>query len=688
MLRRHRPWLGHDWSSETLEHYFQRRAAVPPPEVFWKMNQQQSRSNARPSSSSCHGVIDPSCVDEIPPEIVGKAKIDKAYRMGLPWAREYIAYLLEDNRKKLPTLAKTDERQQKLDRTGQPKSTKVRQEMLKVLQWFRDEVGLLESANLKNAERSPFCARATMFAFPKPGKFTPDGQQMMRIVTDGRLANALSSDNVSFELFTLPALLQCVSNVSHASSKSKQWYCVNADFRHYFHQLPLPQTLRNLFLFECNNECFRCKAAPMGWYLSPVIAQAITWSCVLGYGWPPNIGRREDYTTMPSWIPFRNGIEGGIFVLLDNILVITNDKSVAEYWARRLKTNADPNHLNIRFKEDPTVTTIKAGDDKSFTEFLGINFWFDCWAVKEKNTPSLLDRGGNVFTHREISSVLGEILWDLRVRFLAPLEYSELMKVYSAVTPPSVDQWDDAPEWSDEILSTLKKFYAVTRQHVRCQRLKPWHADRNKLVCYAVDACGLDARKKVQEKEPLLQTAFVDMQPEAMARWRKAKHSHEYIGVAELEAIVLAVEDAVARYPHATMIVIITDSLCAKGWVERLYSDREDARELLTRLYKILRGNGPHDPAIRVSCVYVRSGSNISDVPSREKRDLWEGTELDWEELGPKEAADAKRRLEETQWLMRFVVSGLCHRATQTGHFAVRNERVEIPTNVEKDAEQ
>ena len=66
---------------------------------------------------------------------------------------------------------------------------------------------------------------------------------------------------------------------------------------------------------------------------------------------------------------------------------------------------------------------------------------------------------------------------------------------------------------------------------------------------------------------------------------------------------------------EVSMIIIATDSLCAKGWVERMYSDRPYARFLLRRL-RDLPSHGASGP-VRLVCVYLLSEHNLSDVPSR-----------------------------------------------------------------------
>lgn len=656
MLRRQKPWTGNDWSSEMLEHYFHRH---------FQSASRTSLDESLPDEQQPDYVLTPSCIDQIPAEIVAQAKINNAFKNTTPWAQEILRYLLNDQRKKLPTVATPEKQAEKLERTGAPKSPNVRKEMLEILEWLTKEIGLLERTNLKRATKEQLHAFAVMFAVLKMGKFNADGQQMKRIITDARLANGLTSDNVSFELFTLPALLQCVSNVSHEASRRKtgKWFCVNVDLRHYYHQIPLPHHLRNLFLFKCRNSCFRAVSLPMGWYLSPIIAQALTWSLVLGYEWPSHIGKQEDYKTMPSWIPFKNK-EGGIFVLLDNILIITNDEAIAKEWTERLKRNAAPDRLNIAFKDEVKVTTIEQGKPGSFTEFLGINFWFDKWSVKEKEYKNILRRGGSLFSYREISSMLGEILWDLRVRCICPLQYADLMEVYSAVTPPTTEDWDTTRCWK-EYLPTLEKFYRTALLRLQRHRLPTWHPDPRLIRCYAVDASGVDPRHRSVPQ--VQQTALVSMQLHENYRWKKWKHQHAYIGVAELEAILRALQDAIERYPNVTLVIIATDSLCAKGWVERMFCDREDARRILEQINAILNGEIT-GRAIRVACVYVRSENNISDIPTRDTRDLDGGNALDW-----KEEKTAAQRIEATEVLLRSVVLRVCSKAILDGQAAVRN---------------
>ena len=68
------------------------------------------------------------------------------------------------------------------------------------------------------------------------------------------------------------------------------------------------------------------QTAPMGWVASPYGAQSITWSLVLltpSTHKPPgiNFGSLSKHQLPFTWIPLSAG--GGIFVILDNILVVS-----------------------------------------------------------------------------------------------------------------------------------------------------------------------------------------------------------------------------------------------------------------------------------------------------------------------------------------------------------------------------
>ena len=244
------------------------------------------------------------------------------------------------------------------------------------------------------------------------------------------------------------------------------------------------------------------------------------------------------------------------------------------------------------------------------------------------------------WTYRNVSQMLGISLWDLRVRDVSPLEYTDLLTVYSKVTPPEGKERDDLINLPADEVAAVKKYMDQAAQHLHATVWKPW-TPSGKIATYAVDASGKDPRF-VDDKSPaqvaIVSIPVVDasvdisatqpdanseptdvtrkdlaelrtaeehdnpteerlaircwndesrglsnaekwtddlvkktMNPHEVLRWMKREHKFTYIGDAELDAIIWAVEDAIEKFPEVNLIVVATDSMCAKGWAERMF---------------------------------------------------------------------------------------------------------------------
>jgi hypothetical protein len=566
-------------------------------------------------------------IDPIPSEIVAKVDIMKLQQAAPnAWIRDTLKYLHPKySVARLPIRCSEEERQKKRAKKGVPKEKRLRTVMQSVVHKLMKDSNLYKrwSPGTEVKFKAVPSAHAAAFLVEKPGKYVKismlqrsSGEvikrkkfTVLRMITDARAGNAECGDSSSFNMFTLDALLQCVSNVSHqADHGTKKWYAISADLRHWFHQLPLPEHLQQLFKLILDKITVVPCAVPMGWYLAPVIAQAATWTLVLGEAdgirLPKGTPRHD--TTMPAWLPFsKNGKSaghGGVFVLIDNIFIVTPDEDVAKKWKTKLTEMA--RHLHVIFK-DPGVRVIELDAtkiDASSVEFMGIRFHYDGWSTVEKQHDVVVT---TQMTHRQLSSLLGLVLWDMRVRNLKPLDHRELLRLYSKVTPENPDKWDELLSLEQHEEDLLSGYVADAQQHINCERMSRWAP--GKVARYAVDAC---------RSESLSQIAIVPMneskleQPSEI-RWRKNPHEYQYIGEAELLAIVWAVEDAVESDPFITAVLIATDSNCARGWVERMYADRPGARSLLRRLRVALDGR-------RIALTYVASDDNVADAPSRD----------------------------------------------------------------------
>ena len=312
---------------------------------------------------------------------------------------------------------------------------------------------MLEEFDVGDKEVSkfePFIAKAMMFTVEKLGsevEVEVAGEvvvkSLLRIISDAREGNTKTKNNLTYNIFTLDALFQCVSNVHHKANNSnvlggddskKRWYCINADLRHWFHQIVIPEWLRNLVQFRLEKKIYRPRTLPMGWYLSPPIAQTITWSMILGDTKEKLLELgvvKDEIEVMPQWLEF-NDRSGGIFVLQDNIFIVTHKKDLAQKWSEYLLKQAAPKMYNAEFKkEGPAVIELVEGDNTSFTEFNGIDFFYDGWRVADrKNRENLLQQQNPSLTYQQISSMLGEFLWDHRVRGESALDHEELLSLY------------------------------------------------------------------------------------------------------------------------------------------------------------------------------------------------------------------------------------------------------------------
>ena len=448
-----------------------------------------------------------------------------------------------------------------------------------------------------------------------------------------------------FPLISLEELYRLIASMPGRSSKrSQQYYVINAGFRHYYHQLPLHDSLKPYFTMMLENssrsrEWFVPRALPMGWILAPYIAQCCTWAMLLGghetlkrttHGFAS-----EDVAalkTLPAWLPLECG--GGIVVLMDNILVITPNISHARAWASRMQGFAcdpttDGRGFNVLYKGDVRVQVIRkqavdgsqtAGSGAASTgqpseaaehfEFLGVKRWYDGRQLAVDTSepwPKGLDEATCRWsgTHRELASVVGKLLWYHRVArhnmFATTMQgFKQLM---SSVTPPN-------GKWNSLARNLPRACIEAMISGWRERRLQlPFHNEpvleltERRFAFAAVDASG-DAYGAVYWDTSL------DSEP---SEWSSPqKPSFNYIALSELASIIIAVHELRARNPRANTLVIATDNQTAKTWIENRGAKSTLANRLLELLFIEVLGDNTD-----LRLTYVRSKANAADPASR-----------------------------------------------------------------------
>jgi hypothetical protein len=442
--------------------------------------------------------------------------------------------------------------------------------------------------------------------------FVEKSNGKLRVITDARPANARFYNRCDMEMFTLEALIETVSQLS---ADGATWRALSLDLRHWFHQIPLPERHRKYFMIQDGrkNVHFVPVATPMGLHSAPAIGEAASWTIVLGN--VVGVSRRnlrkqldldEPGERYPKWVPLRGG--GGIFVLIDNILVVTPSQKVIDQWWRRLTMQA--RLYSATFKEPkPPIEMMKDGD-ASF-EFCGIEFQHN--KRRPTGTPTeisneLWDKpGGWRGTFRDLASVIGECMWSLRVSGHRMLDLSDFLQLYQAAYPPLGESWEAWTALTCEQTKVLRKYYdgAFTRSFTVATQLAPMQRPG-----FLVTDASLDERRK---GAAWIESCDDPEQPMVTNH----KHHEETICLGELYAIVKGVESLLRDHTEIDLVMVATDSATAMGMIGRGYSRVPRACELLRRLFGVLGGR-------RIYAVHVRSEYNAADAPSRDlKADEW-----------------------------------------------------------------
>ena len=218
-----------------------------------------------------------------------------------------------------------------------------------------------------------------------------------------------------------PINLPSIEEIIYALSWFPSGIVVTGDIRHWFHHIPLPDGIRNIFSIKCAKQVFELKVLPMGFSWAPYIAQCLGWIIVLnalpiGYTY---VLVREQINVPPSyiWIARKRDQQrcGVVFLWVDNILTISNNRCVAEEIYNKLRRAAKSAPLgfsiNWKFLTSPTTTG----------SFLGFDFrWCEqslLWKHSLENIKkwSLL-QPLTCQTVQEVQHIIGVIMWDTLVR--------------------------------------------------------------------------------------------------------------------------------------------------------------------------------------------------------------------------------------------------------------------------------
>lgn len=506
--------------------------------------------------------------DEISPATIGRLNLGQAAKtMSQPWMQAARRMLLTGEHELTPNP----------DEQGPPPEAYVDPWVKKELEaWAkapRSGNALLRRLRRRDRRLAP-CG-----AFPVEKK-----GGLLRAVFDARCGNRLVRRLEGFRLFSCSQLHDKMAQYIRGG----EFWVQLVDFRHFFYQLPLHPRLQPLFVLA-NKYC--PTVWPMGFACAPMVAQCLSWSAVLHrekdqdrLGTPA-----EPMESMPEFLTLRDaaGQEiGAIFVLLDNILVVTKTEADHHNWAERLRSNIALLNLEVKPGEETTQCHI-TGSTGSFV-FAGHEFaagagWRSVSA--ERNLPQ-------VRTRRDAASLAGMLGWEMRVReasLLTEPGYSALMTRLGTES----DHWDGPCQLDPEEAAWAERWTKIRASRTF---FLPEEEGPRPRVFAATDATPTSVAWTVRDADswrtPIARV--VDARP---------------VAENELLAVVELAETIAAESAPKPVLIVATDSMVVVNVVRGMYSRSEPLRVLLRRLLR---------SGVRVEPRWVPTDKNVADTPSRD----------------------------------------------------------------------
>jgi hypothetical protein len=311
---------------------------------------------------------------------------------------------------------------------------------------------------------------------------------------------------------------------------------------------------------------------------------------------------------MPRLLPIRDkegNLIGAIFVLLDNILVLTVEAELTKRWADRITRNSE-RVLNLQIKrEEVHFSSIPLAATSEVTgtppweatfSFSGVEFGQEGWRSTSAERP--ID--SHPATRRGAMILSGALLWEVRVRGIPFRRCKALRHVFQACSAGEVanDQsfWDGAfaiPEWCRGELNDLIQLREA-RSYTPCRR--PWEAPP-KVVELITDATPTAI-------------AWVVTSPFTDVYARECEERD--VAWTETKAIVEAVTEFAPSLEEGSEIRILSDNTIACAIFEKGYSRSPELDELVDEAMSVLDKHN-----IRLRIAWIPSADNVADTPSR-----------------------------------------------------------------------
>jgi hypothetical protein len=524
---------------------------------------------------------------------------------------------------------------------------------------------LAESCRLFELADGPREAFARAFMVPKS-----DGK-LLRMICDGREANSMWNTDAfpSYTLPTIESIRQVIANVaSQAQSKREPFYVASTDWRNAFFQVPLPRRLRRYCVHKLGRHDFVWPTTlPMGLKISPFIMSALSWATVLytrdgkllpgidasTLSLPRDSSDVNDpaWQTFPTWVPLTGG--GGIFVIIDNIFVVSPDRDVVERILGNIIDNAYKWQLAFKLKRFTRSATGYQGyfpkdaesraalrstvfsecfhvmdrDNAEGAVFCGVRWFYDGYRLDAPDDSEraaldpFLSAGHWKSTYRQLMSFMGLVAWHRRVLFEDPLHdplgalLHELHRRAVPSTPACKQAWKEVVEVREpQLLGALRQAWSDRWCATKCA----YHAQNADYAWRLLLAT--DASSGSGDRPGFLSAVVMDEFGGVLRtmRWPfpRGFSASSPIAHLELAAIMHGVGlcQLLMKHRGRGLVTLACDNQNCLAWLGARRHFGDMVSRMLLGLRERLKGT-------RLFGVYVRSASNVADPYSREVSD-------------------------------------------------------------------
>ena len=314
--------------------------------------------------------------------------------------------------------------------------------------WKRHLLALKGFKIIKSKAKSAIKAFARYFAVMKS-----DGLTAPAIFNGKKLSKAFLSPPTT----NLPDIADVLQEIAKAS------YLIIGDWRHYFHQFGLADSVSEYFGLEIGNETFVYAVLPMGWSWSPRLAQSASMAILLEAATRAKLIDPADYANLdnpPSMIRMRGGCAT---VWYDNVIGMFEDANCRDQFYSKLEDLCSEKQMNVAWKNlkkynrndmaesnEEKANQASTPEEKERLElpsYLGLMIANACGRrerdedgtakMKWKHHPDRLARWKplaetkSYATLRDIARAVGCILWDAVIGFRPLCDEAKVLEILS-----------------------------------------------------------------------------------------------------------------------------------------------------------------------------------------------------------------------------------------------------------------